>query len=68
VFASEPLPPGSPLLAAPNLVLAPHIGSATGATRARMAELCVRNLVAGLRGDTLPHCANARELAARQRA
>jgi glyoxylate reductase len=54
VFATEPLPPGSPLLAAPNLVVAPHIGSATRETRARMAELCVRNLVAGLRGGGMP--------------
>ncbi|HEU4431546.1 MAG TPA: D-glycerate dehydrogenase [Myxococcota bacterium] len=51
VYASEPLPADSPLLRAPNLVLAPHIGSATRETRARMAELCVRNLVAGLRGQ-----------------
>jgi len=51
VYASEPLPADSPLLGAPNLVLAPHIGSATRETRARMAELCVRNLVAGLRGE-----------------
>lgn len=58
VFASEPLPASSPLLAAPNLVLAPHIGSATRETRARMAELCVRNLVAGLRGEPLPRCVN----------
>ena len=58
VFAEEPLPRSSPLLRAPNLVLAPHIGSATHATRARMAELCVANLVAGLRGERLPRCAN----------
>jgi glyoxylate reductase len=58
VFAAEPLPASSPLLAAPNLVVAPHIGSATFATRARMAELCVRNLVAGLRGERLIRCAN----------
>jgi glyoxylate reductase len=58
VYAREPLPADSPLLSAPNLVLAPHIGSATRETRARMAELCVRNLVAGLRGEPLPCCAN----------
>jgi glyoxylate reductase len=58
VFASEPLPTDSPLLSAPNLVLAPHIGSATRETRARMAELCVRNLVAALRGDEMPCCVN----------
>jgi glyoxylate reductase len=58
VFAREPLPPDSPLLTAPNLVLAPHIGSATLETRARMAQLCVRNLVAALRGEAMPRCAN----------
>ena len=58
VFASEPLPPTSPLLAAPNLVLTPHIGSASVRTRVRMAELAVENLRAGLRGARMPHCAN----------
>ena len=55
VFEREPLPPGSPLLGAPNLVVAPHIGSASIATRRRMAELAVANLVAGLDGAPLPH-------------
>jgi glyoxylate reductase len=58
VFASEPLDPASPLLDAPNLVLTPHIGSASVATRTRMAELAVDNLLAGLEGRPLPRCAN----------
>jgi glyoxylate reductase len=58
VFASEPLPANSPLLAAPNLVLTPHIGSASVRTRTRMADLAVANLLAGLRGEPMPHCAN----------
>jgi glyoxylate reductase len=58
VFAREPLPAGSPLLDAPNLILTPHIGSATVATRARMAELAVENLLAGLAGRPMPCCAN----------
>jgi glyoxylate reductase len=58
VFATEPLPTSSPLLGAPNLVLTPHIGSASVATRERMAELAVSNLLAGLAGERLPHCAN----------
>jgi glyoxylate reductase len=58
VFASEPLPAGSPLLDAPNLILTPHIGSATVATRARMADLAVENLRAGLAGRPMPRCAN----------
>lgn len=51
----EPVPPGDPLLRAPNLVLLPHIGSATHATRARMASMAVENCLAGLRGETLPY-------------
>ncbi len=58
VFAREPLPAESPLLCAPNLILLPHIGSATVATRARMAELAVENLLAGLAGRPMPRCAN----------
>jgi glyoxylate reductase len=58
VFAEEPLPATSPLLAASNLVLAPHVGSATLRTRARMAELAIANLRAGLAGARMPHCAN----------
>jgi glyoxylate reductase len=58
VFATEPLPAASPLLAAPNLVLTPHIGSASVRTRTRMADLAVANLLAGLRGERMPHCAN----------
>jgi len=55
VFEHEPLDPDSPLLDAPNLVLAPHIGSASVATRARMADLAVENLMAGLEGRPLIH-------------
>jgi len=62
VFAREPLPRTSPLLAAPNLILTPHIGSASVATRARMAELAVENLLAGLAGRPLPRCANPEAL------
>jgi len=58
VYATEPLPHDSPLLDAPNLVLTPHIGSASQATRARMADLAVDNVLAGLAGRPLPPCAN----------
>ncbi|HET6447773.1 MAG TPA: D-glycerate dehydrogenase [Conexibacter sp.] len=51
----EPLPPDHPLLAAPNVLVVPHIGSATPRTRATMAELAVDNVLAGLAGDALPH-------------
>jgi glyoxylate reductase len=58
VFASEPLDPQSPLLTLPNVVVTPHIGSASQATRARMAALAVENLLAGLAGARMRHCAN----------
>jgi len=53
VYEKEPLPEGSPLLKLDNLVLTPHIGSATTATRNRMAEVAADNLIAVLSG-TLP--------------
>ena len=55
VFESEPLPASSPLLSMPNVVLAPHIGSSTGRTRAEMARLTVRNVDAALGGGA-PAC------------
>jgi glyoxylate reductase len=54
----EPLPPGDPLLRAPNLIVTPHIGSATQPAREQMADLAVDNLLAGLEGRPLPHQAN----------
>lgn len=46
------------LLGLPNVILLPHLGSATGATRERMARLCVDNLLAVLRGDRPPAAVN----------
>jgi glyoxylate reductase len=51
----EPLPADDPLLSAPNLIVVPHIGSATHATRERMADLAVDNLLAALDGRPMPH-------------
>jgi glyoxylate reductase len=58
VFAREPVDPASPLLALPNVVATPHIGSASEATRERMVEVAVENLLAALSGERMPHCAN----------
>jgi glyoxylate reductase len=54
----EPLPPEHPLYSFPNCLITPHIGSATQKTRRRMAELACENLLAGLKGERLPHCVN----------
>lgn len=55
VTEPEPLPADHPLLGAPNLLVVPHVGSATVAVRSRMTELAVENLLAGLAGAELPH-------------
>jgi glyoxylate reductase len=51
----EPLPPDDPLLDAPNLLVVPHVGSATVRTRARMAAMAADNLLAALAGRPMPH-------------
>ena len=58
----EPLPGDHPLLEAPNLLVVPHIGSATHATRGRMADIAVDNLLAGLEGKPMPYSVNGDSL------
>lgn len=55
VFETEPLPPTHPLARLKNVVLAPHIASASRATRDRMAVMAAENLLAVLRGETPPN-------------
>lgn len=54
----EPLPATHELLTFPNVIVTPHIASATFTARAGMADLAVDNLLHALRGDPMPHCAN----------
>ncbi len=54
VTEPEPLPADDPLLSAPNLIVLPHIGSATGRARAAMGERAARNLIAALAGEPMP--------------
>jgi glyoxylate reductase len=51
----EPVPPDDPLLQAPNLIIAPHIASATQTARAAMADRAVDNLLAALAGEPMPY-------------
>ena len=50
----EPLPHTHELYRLPNVIILPHIGSATRSTRNKMAILAVDNLIAGLEGKPLP--------------
>ncbi len=54
----EPLPMDSPLLQLENCLIVPHLGSASKRTRDQMSLLAAQNLIAGLNGERLPHCAN----------
>jgi glyoxylate reductase len=58
VFVTEPIPMDDPLLGFDNVLVAPHIGSATINTRSRMAGLAVDNLLAFFAGRPLPTCVN----------
>ncbi|MQG72845.1 MAG: D-glycerate dehydrogenase [SAR202 cluster bacterium] len=58
VFDPEPVPTDHPILGLDNVVVLPHIGSASNRSRRDMHLLAARNLVAGLNGDRLEECAN----------
>ena len=50
VFSSEPIGKKHPLTKIRNVTLAPHIGSSTIETRAKMAKITLDNLHLGIRG------------------
>ena len=54
----EPLPADHPLYSFERVTIAPHIASATHATRQEMARLSVDNVLAVLNGTEPPHCLN----------
>lgn len=64
---TDPEPPvNRALFGVPNLIVAPHIASATVGTRNAMADICAKNLLAGVRGEALPAWVNP-EVADRRR-
>ncbi|MGD9092560.1 MAG: NAD(P)-dependent oxidoreductase, partial [Anaerolineales bacterium] len=54
----EPIPSDHKLLTLPNLIVVPHIASATVTSRTKMATMAVRNLIAGVQGEPLPFPVN----------
>jgi glyoxylate reductase len=62
VFAVEPIGTEHPRLNLPNVTAVPHIGSATIATRIRMATTAATNLVAALTGQPIPSPVNLKVL------
>ncbi len=61
VTEPEPLPREHALLQMDNVVIAPHLGSATKQTRQLMAERSAENLLAGLNGEPLPYAVGGGE-------
>jgi len=65
VFEQEPTSVGNPLLTLDNIVVAPHISSASHETRSKMAEMVAENLVAFFEGRTPPNLVNPEVLKVR---
>jgi glyoxylate reductase len=54
----EPISMDDPLLTLENVIIAPHIASSSLHARTKMATMATENLLAGLKGEKLPNCAN----------
>jgi len=65
VYEKEPIDADDPLMELDNVVLLPHIGSASVETRGRMARMAAENLLAGLRGEKPPNLVNPEVLEAK---
>jgi len=62
VTEPEPLPADHPLLTLDNVIVVPHIASASVASRTKMGLMAADNLIAGLKGEMLPNPVNPQVL------
>ncbi len=62
VTAVEPVPRDDLLLTLNNVIITPHIGSASVKTREKMAMMAAENLLAGIKGKLPPNCVNPEAL------
>ena len=62
VTEPEPMPADHPLLTLDNVIVVPHIASASVATRTKMALMAADNLIAGLKGEMPPNPVNPEAL------
>jgi len=58
VTEPEPIPVDHPLLTLDNVIIVPHIASASVATRTKMGLMAAENLIAGLKGEMPPNPVN----------
>ena len=58
VTEPEPLPADHRLLTLENVIIMPHLGSASTIARSMMAWKAAKNLLGGLKGERLPNCVN----------
>ncbi len=58
VFQNEPIHMDNPLLKLENVVLVPHIGSASFATRSKMSTMVAENVITALKGERPPNIVN----------
>ena len=63
----EPIPGDDPLLSLPQVIVTPHISSASAATLREMGMMAARNIIGALTGGPMPSCVNPEALEARGR-
>ena len=66
VTEPEPIPGDDPLLTMDNVVVTPHISSATSATYRRMGQMAAENIIGALTGQPMPACVNPEALRVRR--